>query len=319
MNNDKNYTLSPDESLHQAAVLLMAIGKRDAGRVLKYLRPRQVMSIGKRMSQLGPVSLDQLNDALSRCSSELAQLTDVGKDANAYVREMMASSKGRQLDAERGFDYSETSALDDLKWLDAASVLALITNEHPQVQAIVLAYLDAEHAAEVLTLMPDHLRQDVIVRIGSLSAIQSHAVAELNAIVAQKINATAGVQSAAMNGSRVVAEIFRHLDDELELDLLKVMQRADQKLHDRVEEQLTGLNYLLKLDDKALDRVLSRAQQKHLVHALQGADQPVYERIRERMSPYEFDELEALVQRSGPVRLADIDAAQEALVALARS
>lgn len=307
-----------DDSLQQAAVLLMAIGRRDAGRVLKYLKPRQVMSIGKRMSQLGPVSVDQLNAALTRCSAELGQLTDVGKDANAYVREMMATSKGRRPGGEAGFDYSETSALDDLKWLDASSVLSVISNEHPQVQAIILAYLDARHAAEVLTLMPDHVRQEVIVRIGTLSSVQSHAVEELNAIVAQKIHASSGLQSAALNGSRLVADIFRHLDDELELDLLKVMQRADQKLHDRVEEQLTGLNYLLKLSDAALDRLLSKVEQKYLVLALQGADQPVYERIQQRLSPFEFDEIEALIEQSSAVRLLDIDNAQEHLLSLAR-
>jgi flagellar motor switch protein FliG len=307
-----------EESLQQAAVLLMSIGKRDAGRVLKYLGPRQVMSIGKRMSKLGPVSVDQLNDALNRCTTELGQLTDVGRGANAYVREMMAVSKVRERAGDQGFAHSEASALDDLKWLDAASVLAVISNEHPQVQGIVLAYLDAVHAAEVLTLMSDHVRQEVIVRIGMLSSVQDYAVEELNNIVAQKINASAGIQSAAMNGSRVVADIFRHLDDELELDLLKVMQRADQTLHDRVEEQLTGLNYLLKLDDTALDRLLIRAEQRLLVHALQGADQPVYERIQQRLPPNEFDEIEALIAQSGPVRLADIDTAQQQLLALAR-
>lgn len=318
VSDNSSTPMSPEASLRQAAVLLMAVGKRDAGRVLKYLGSRQVMSLGKRMSKLGPVSVDQLNHALSRCNTELEQLTDVGKDANAYVREMMASSKGNQAAGEKGFDYSETAALDDLKWLDAASVLLVISNEHPQVQAIVLAYLDAEHAAQVLTLMPDHVRQDVIVRIGTLSAIQGHAVEELNAIVAQKIHASAGIQSATMNGSRLVADIFRHLDDQLELDLLKVMQRADQKLHDRVEEQLTGLNYLLKLDDGALDRLLSKVGQSVLVQALQGADQPVYERIGQRLPPHEFDEITALIDGAGPVRLADIDAAQEQLLTLVR-
>ena len=106
---------SSEESLQQAAVLLMAIGKRDAGRVLKYLGPRQVMSIGKRMSKLGPVSVDQLNDALNRCTTELVQLTDVGRGANAYVREMMAVSKVRERAGDQGFAHSEASALDDLK------------------------------------------------------------------------------------------------------------------------------------------------------------------------------------------------------------
>lgn len=318
MTDNKKNIITGDDSLHSAAVLLMAVGKRDAGRVLKFLGPRQVMSIGKRMSKLGPVSVDQLNDVLNRCNAELEQLTDVGRGANAYVREMMAVSKVRERAGDEGFTHAEASALDDLKWQDAASVLAVISNEHPQVQGIVLAYLDAEHAAEVLTLMPDHVRQEVIVRIGTLSSVQDHAVEELNNIVAQKINASVGIQSAAMNGSRLVADIFRHLDDELELDLLKAMQRADQKLHDRVEEQLTGLNYLLKLDDGALDRLLIRAEQRLLVQALQGADQPVYERIQQRLSPNEFDEIEALIAQSGPVRLADIDAAQQQLLALAR-
>lgn len=309
---------STDDLMREAAVLLMAVGKRDAGRVLKYLGPAEIMSIGKRMSVLGPVSVDQLNTALARCNQELQQLTDVGKDANAYVREMMAVSKGHRAHANKGFDLTETSALDDLKWLDAGSVADVIANEHPQVQAIVLAYLDADHAAEILSLMPDHVRQDVIVRVGTLSAIQGHAVEELNSIVAQKLHASNGVQSAPMNGSRLVADIFRHLDDELELDLLKVMQRADQKLHSRVEEQLTGMNYLLKLDDATLDLLLGQVPQQQLVIALQGADQPVVERIKERLSPHEFDEIAAKLDQSAPLRLADIDAAQQQLLSIVR-
>jgi flagellar motor switch protein FliG len=74
----------------------------------------------------------------------------------------------------------------------------------------------------------------------------------------------------------------------------------------------------LKLDDGALDRLLSKVDQSVLVRALQGADQPVYERIGQRLPPQEFDEIAALIDGAGPVRLADIDAAQEQLLTLVR-
>ncbi len=318
MNKTDYSTLSGEDALRQAAIVLMAVGKKDAGRVLKYLQPKQVMRIGKSISGLGPVSVDHLNEALSGCNSDIQQLTDVGRDGHAYARQIMAFSKDKLAVAGSGFDHADTSALDDLKWLDAASVMDVISNEHPQVQAIVLAYLDADHAAEVLALIPDFIRQDVIVRIGSLSSIQTHALEELNAIVAQKLHASAGVQSAALNGSRLVADIFRHLDEELEVDLLKVMHRADQKLHDQVEEQLGGINRVLNLDEQQFDLLLTRIEPRQLVLVLKGADQQLYERIQERLPPLEFDQLENKVEKMGPVRLADIDAAQQQLIALSR-
>jgi len=139
--------------VERAAVFLMSMGEGEAAEVLKHLGPKEVQRVGAAMAQLNNVHKDQVETVINSFLEAVGNQTGLGVGSDAYIRGMLNQALGEEKAngvIDRILMGGNTTGLDTLKWMDGRAVADLIRYEHPQIQAIVLAYLDSDQAAEVI-------------------------------------------------------------------------------------------------------------------------------------------------------------------------
>src|ERR1700742_1342960 len=176
----------PRSGTERAAILLLTLGEQEAAQVLKHMGAKEVQRIGSAMSKLSNVSREEVRGVITQFTSSVESETSVGVGTDEFLRKVLVDALGQDKAAsiiDRINIGRSTKGLEALKWMDARAVAELIRLEHPQIIAIVLAYLDPDQAAEVLSQFPEWLRADVIMRIATLDGIQPSALHELDEVI----------------------------------------------------------------------------------------------------------------------------------------
>ena len=177
--------------IERASILLLTIGEEAAATILKRLGPKEVQRICSTMASLQDVKREKVARVFQSFISEVSDTTGFGISADGYVRNILTKALGADKAGsiiDRILLGGNTSGLDSLKWMGARSIADVIRQEHPQIQAIVIAYLESELSAEVLAFLPENTRLDIIVRVASLDSVQPDAIMELNNILERQLS-----------------------------------------------------------------------------------------------------------------------------------
>ena len=154
----------------RAAILLMSLGEKDAAEILKHMGPKEVQRVGSAMATLASVNQTQVEGVVSEFLDAVSGQTGMGLGADDYIRNMLTQALGQDKAGaliDRILLGGNTTGLDSLKWMEPRQVADLIRHEHPQIQAIVVSYLDADQSAEVLSLFDEKVVLDIIMRVAS--------------------------------------------------------------------------------------------------------------------------------------------------------
>jgi flagellar motor switch protein FliG len=211
-----------------------------------------------------------------------------------------------------------TKGLEALKWMDARSVAELIRLEHPQIQAIVLSYLDDDHAAEVIGSLPERTRHDVLLRIATLDGIQPSALQELDEILEQQFHGNQNVQSSTMGGVRSAADILNFVDSSMEGEIMEMIKDVDSELGQQIQDLMFVFDNLVDVDDRGIQALLREVSSETLILALKGADEAMKSKIFSNMSKRAAEMMQDDLENKGPVRLSEVEGAQKEILAVAR-
>ena len=305
----------------QAAVLLMSLGEKDAAAVLRHLGPKEVQRIGAAMTQLQNIQQDQVADVVNGFLTEASNLTGLGVGADNYIRNMLVEALGEDKAnslVDRILLGGNTSGLDTLKWMDARSVADLIRHEHPQIQAIVVAYLDPDQAAEVLAGLQEKQRLDIIMRVASLDSVHPSALQELNNILEKQFSGNAASQTKAMGGVKVAANIMNNLDGSMEGELMESIREIDEDLGGKIQDLMFVFDDLKNVDERGIQALLREVSSEVLILALKGSDDELKEKIFKNMSKRAAELLRDDLEAKGPVRVSDVEGAQKEILTIAR-
>lgn len=305
----------------QAAILLMSLGEADAAEILKHMGPKEVQRIGGAMTQLQNVQQSQVQLVLGNFLDEVRTLTGLGVGADNYIRKMLVTALGEDKAnslIDRILIGGNTTGLDTLKWMDPRSVSDMIRNEHPQIQAIVIAYLEADQSAEILTYFPEKVRLDIMMRVASLDTVQPSALQELNDILEKQFSGNAASQTKAMGGYKVAAEIMNNLDGSIEAELMEGIKEIDEDMGNQIQDLMFVFDNLKEVDDRGIQALLREVSSDVLVVALKGADDELKEKIFKNMSKRAAELLRDDLETKPPMRLADVEAAQKEILITAR-
>ncbi|MCP8898321.1 flagellar motor switch protein FliG [Gilvimarinus sp. HB14] len=305
----------------QAAILLMSLGERDAAEVLKHMGPKEVQRIGAAMSGLSNVQQADVQSVMQHFLEDARTLTGLGLGADNYIRNMLVTALGEDKAsslADRILMGGNTTGLDTLKWMDARSIADVIRNEHPQIQAIVVAYLDADQSAEVLTFFTEKVRIDIMMRVASLDTVQPSALQELNDILEKQFSGKGGSQTKAMGGYKVAAEIMNHLDGGIETELMDAIKEVDEDMGNQIQDLMFVFENLKDVDDRGIQMLLREVSSEVLIVALKGADGELQDKIFKNMSKRAAELLRDDLEVKGPVRISEVEAAQKEILTTAR-
>ena len=305
----------------RAAAFLMTLGEEAASAVLKHLGPKEVQSIGSAMATMTAVSKAQLNDVVLEFNAQVDEQTAIGVGSEDYLRKVLVSAVGEERARsliDRILVGGTSNGLESLKWMDGRAVADMIRNEHPQIIAIVVSYLDSDHAAAVLSHLVERVKADVIMRIASLESINPNALQELDEILERQFAGNSTSKQSVVGGLKRAADILNFMDTASEETILANIREQDEALSTNIQELMFTFENLLELDDKAIQRLLREVSSDDLVAALKGAPGEIKAMFLRNMSKRAAEVLEEDLEARGPMRVSDVEAAQKTILTAVR-
>jgi flagellar motor switch protein FliG len=307
--------------VERAAILLLTLGEQEAAQVLKHMGAREVQKVGSAMTQLLNVSKEEVSDVLTNFTSVVETQTSVGVGVDEFLRKVLVDALGQDKAAsviDRINIGPSSKGLEALKWMDPRAVAELIRHEHPQIIAIVLAYLDSDQSAEILTCMPAGLRADVVMRIATLDGVQPTALSELDDIMEKTFAGKSTAKTSALGGAKAAADIVNLLDPGTEGPLMEQINRADEALGSKIQDLVFVFDNLIEIDDRGMQELLRNVQSDRLLIAMKGADDDLKAKIFKNMSQRAAEMLKDDLEAKGPVKLSEVEMAQKEILLAAR-
>ncbi len=308
----------------KAAVFLMSLGEPVAAQVIKHLGPREVQKIGMAMASLQNVSRDMVATTLEEFVVTIQKQTAIGIGSDEYIRNVLVHALGEDKAKsmiDRIVAGGNTKALESLKWMDPKSVVELIRYEHPQIQAIVLSYLDSDQAASILCVLPENMRSDLLMRVATLDGIQPAAMKELNDMLEVQLRDNDGASGggpASLGGLKAAAEILNLVDRSIEAKISDQINEVDTDLAVGIQDLMFTFDNLVDVDDRGIQTLLREISTENLVLALKGTDDTLREKIFANMSSRAADMLRDDLEAKGPVKLSEVELAQKEIITVAR-
>lgn len=305
----------------RAALLLMTLGEQEAAEVLKYMGAKEVQNLGTAMASLKNVTRDEAGGVLDIFITDVEEQTAFGVNTEGYVRKLLGNAFGESK-AEAFLDRimigDDAKGLDALKWMSSKEVANIVEDEHPQIIAIVVAYLDGAQAAEVIELLPEDTRHDIVMRVARLSDVQQSALAEIESLIASKSERSSRGTTRKVGGDKVAAEIINSLKPERGEEILDQIKAKNEELSVRIQEMMFVFETLLKVDDRGIQALLREISNELLVVALKGCDPEISDKILGNMSKRAGTLLREDMEVKGPMKLSEVEDAQKEILDVAR-
>ena len=305
----------------RAAILLLTLGEQEAAQVLRHMGAKEVQRIGAAMAKLSNVSKEEVHGVITEFSSAVESQTSVGVGAEDFLRKVLVDALGQEKASsiiDRISIGRSTKGLEALKWMDARAVAELIRLEHPQIIAIVLAYLEPDQSAEILTCLPANMRSDIMVRIATLDGVQPSALTELDDIMEKTFAGKGTARTSALGGAKAAANIINNLEPSQEGVIMDQITQTDEQLGSRIQDLIFVFDNLLEIDDRSMQELLRQVSSDKLLLAMKGCEDAMKEKIFKNMSQRAAEMLKDDLESKGPVRISEVEGAQKEILQIAR-
>ena len=309
------------KGVERAAILLLALGEADAAAILTHMGPKEVQELGLAMAGMTNVRTESMETVMRSFVETLQDQTSLGVDSDEYIRNVLTKALGADKAGgviDRILLGRNSKGLEQLKWMDARSIAELIRLEHPQIIAIVLSFLDPDQAAEVLSVFPERVRPDIIMRIATLDGIQPAALQELDEILEKQFSGASNVKSSSLGGVKTAANILNLIEGSIESSIIEQVSSADQDLAQEIQDNMFVFENLIEVDDRGIQTLLREVASDQLMLALRGADEGLKEKIFKNMSKRAAEMLRDDLEAAAPARLSDVEAAQKEILSVTR-
>ncbi|MAD90984.1 MAG: flagellar motor switch protein FliG [Pseudoalteromonas sp.] len=309
------------DGVDKAAILLLSLTEEDAAQILKHLEPKQVQKVGMAMAALDDLSQAKISAVHNLFIEQIQSFSTIGFQSEDFIKKALTAALGEDKAAsliDQIVMGSGAKGLDSLKWMDSKQVANIIRNEHPQIQTIVLSYLEPEQSAEILSQFPEKVRLDLTMRIANLEEVQPAALQELNEIMEKQFAGQAGAQAAKMGGLKAAADIMNYLDTNVEGQLMDSIREHDEEMSQQIQDLMFVFENLMDVEDRGIQAILREVQQDVLMKAIKGTDDALKEKIMSNMSKRAAEMMADDLEAMPPVRISEVEAAQKEILSTAR-
>ncbi len=311
----------PIPDLRKAAILLVSLDKNSAGAILKRLDETRLETVTREIAHLEVVTEEERRLvieefhalALARSYSEAGGL--------GYARALLAQSLPRD-EADRLIKQIEhqfyAKPFTFLQKADPENLLTFIQDEHPQTIALILAYLPANKASEILTGLPDEKRVEVVNRISRMEQTSPEVIKEVEKGLEHRLSGLMSDGLQRVGGIEAVAEILNLVDRTTEKSILGAMGEDDPELVEQIRRLMFVFEDILLVNDRGIQTVLKEVDTGDLVLALRTATDDLKQKVFSNMSDRAVQLIKEEIEYMGPVRLSDVEAAQQKIVDIVR-
>ncbi len=311
-----------ESGITKGAILMLALGEEGASEVMKYLGPREVQKLGEAMTGMKSIPQEEVENVLHDFNSVADLNSSLGVDSDEYIRSVLRKALGDDkanslLNRILGTG-NDASGIESLKWMDAESVADLIHGEHPQIIATILVHLERDQACEVLGCFSERLRNDVLLRIATLSGVQPAALRELNDVLTKLLSGNDVLQKQPMGGTRAAADILNFMSGDNEQSAMEHLKSYDPDMAQKIMDEMFVFENILEIEDRGVQLLLREVQSDSLITALKGASEDMREKIFKNMSQRAAEMMREDLDSKGPVRLSEVEAQQKEILMIVR-
>ena len=309
--------------VQKAAVLLVMLGDQSSAEMLKHFSEDEVQLVSREVARMKKVSPEQAEAVLEEFYQLTAARDFVAKGGIDYAKSMLINAFGPEA-AKRLMDHlmkalgEDMASFDALQKADPQQLAKFLHNEHPQTIALVLSHLNPSQAAALLASLPPHMCSDVAMRMASLDQISPEVIGKIAGVIGQKLNALGEFSRESYGGVRAVAEMFNRLDSDTSKLILNNMEQQDFNLVETIRHLMFVFEDTLLIDPNGLKEVLSRVDRKVLTVALKGTGDQLKNHFLQCMSQRGAEMLREDMDALGPIRIRDVETAQQQVISVIR-
>jgi flagellar motor switch protein FliG len=309
--------------IRKAAILMVMIGPEASSSILRELDEEEVQSISREIARVPMLAPEEAEGVLEEFYQMSLAHDYVLKGGIDYARKVLVDAFGpetakRMLDRLMKQMSSETLSFDALQKTDPQQLAKFIHNEHPQTIALILSHLNPSQAAGLLSSIPAELRTDVALRMASLDQISPEIVSKIAAVIGTKLKSLGELSREAYGGVHAVAEMCNRLDSNTTKEIVEYIEQTNPKLGETIRHLMFVFEDLLLLDVNAIKELLGKVDRKILTVALKGTSEQMKNHMLQAMSQRGAEMLREDMDALGPIKIKEVEAAQQQIIAVVR-
>lgn len=301
----------------KAAILLIALGKESSTKIFQHLREEEIEQLTVDITNLRSVDADTrdtiINEFYELC---LAQdyISDGGIDyARQLLEEALGDEKAYELIGKitsslqvRPFDY--------LRKADPEQILNFIRNENTQTIALIFSYLKPQQVSLVLGELPQEQQAKIIEKIANMERTSPEYIKEVERVLERKLSSLGSEDFTVVGGIQSTVDILNSIDIGTEKRILETLDEYNTELAEEIRKRMFTFDDIIKLDARAIQKVIGETDTKDLAVALKGTNQEVKDVVISNMSARARDMIVEDMEYMGPVRIKDVEIAQQKIV-----
>lgn len=305
----------------KAAILLMALGPDISAKILKHFSESDIERISLEIANTSKIEISAINEVFEEfllVNQAQKYVLDGGLE---YARNLLERTLGPQKAKEiikKLKDASQIKPFMFARNADPKQLTNLIANEHPQTIALILSYLDAQLSSQVLSALPDEQQADIAQRIATMERTSPEVLNEVEKVLKERLSSVVQHDFAAAGGIQTLVDILNNVDRGTEKVILEELEVDYPDLVDEIRKRLFIFEDVISLDNTSIQRIIREVDQKDLAMALKGSSEEVRERIFRNVSKRAAEMLKEEIEFMGPVRLREVEEAQQRIVSIIR-
>lgn len=308
--------------IQKSALLFITLGPEASANILKRLPESEIQKITYEIANISSVTSEQRHKILEEfleMNKAKDYLVEGGID---YARELLSKALGPQRAGEILSKIAEASQINRpfaiARKADAQQLLNVINYEHPQTIALILCYLQADKAAQIISELPEEIQSEVALRIATMNTTSPAVIKEIEKVLDEKLSTIVRTETTTLGGIDTLVGILNQVDRTTEKHITESLEEENYELAEKIKSSMFVFEDIITLDDVAIQRILREVENKELALALKGASEEVAEVIYRNQSKRAAASLKEDIEYLGPVRLTDVEKAQQQIVAIIR-
>jgi flagellar motor switch protein FliG len=305
----------------KAAILLIALGPDISAAVFKHLREEEIEKLTLEIANQRKVTQEQKDKVLLEFHQMALAKEYISSGGIDYAREIIEKALGAEkavMIINRLTSSLQIRPFDFARKTDPGQLLNFIQNEHPQTIALIMAYLQPEQSAAIISALPPDRQVDVAKRIALMDRTSPDIIKDVERILERKLSSMVTQDFTAAGGVDSVVEVLNRVDRTTERTIIENLEVQNPELAEEIKKRMFVFEDIVLLDDRSLQLVLREIDSKDLSLALKASSSEVAEKIYKNMSKRAGEMLREEIQYMGPVRIRDVEEAQQKVVNVIR-
>jgi flagellar motor switch protein FliG len=305
----------------KAAMLLIALGPERASEIFKYLREDEIEQLTLEIANIRSVSPQEREEILNEFYQDCLAQEYLSEGGIEYAKKLLESALGTEKTLEiinRLTASLQVRPFDFVRKADPTQLLNFIQKEHSQTIALILSYLKPQQAAAVLSALPQEKQTDVAKRIAVMDRTSPDIIKEVERILEKNLSTVVLEDYTITGGIQAIVDILNNVDRGTEKHIIESLEVDDVDLAEEIKKRMFIFEDILTLDNRSIQRFLKEIDNNQLAIALKGAGEEVKKVIFANMSKRMSEIIREDMDFMGPVRLRDVEEAQQKIVNVIR-